>query len=134
MKVASRCTRDPPQRTWRRQGGRPVKARSAVLSLGLFVVALSLVGVRTSLAVPAFARREGAKCQMCHFRLPEFNEDGHSYIRRGLREERADMGQAMGGMDMGGKEAPKPPKAPPASGTRPLGEPLPFEWQNYLTV
>lgn len=36
----------------------------------------------------AFARRESAKCQMCHFRLPELNEDEHSSIRRGLREER----------------------------------------------
>jgi len=108
-----------------------VKVRSAVLCLSLFAVALSLLEVRSSQAVPAFARREGAKCQMCHFRLPEFNEDGHAYIRRGLREERAEKGQAMAGMDMPGKEA---RKIPPASSARPLGEALPFEWQNYLTV
>ena len=107
-----------------------MNVRSAGLLFPIFAVVLSLLWVRSSEAVPAFARREGAKCQMCHFRLPEFNEDGHSYIRRGLREERGAM-EPQAGMDMGEKAA---PKTPPASTARPLGEALPFEWQDYLTV
>ena len=112
----------------------------------MFVVAaLSLLQATNSQAVPAFARREGAKCQMCHFRLPELNEDGHSYIRRGLREERGGMASGMEkshgeketamppGMDMG-KGAKETASLPVASIERPLGEPLPFEWQNYFTV
>jgi hypothetical protein len=67
---------------------------------------------------------------MCHLRLPELNEDGHSYIRRGLREERAATG-AMPGMDMAPSHG---SKAPAASTGRPLGEVLPLDWQNYLTV
>ncbi len=73
-----------------------MKLTIAVLCLLLLVVGASLLQVRTSQAVPAFARRESAKCQMCHFRLPELNEDGHSYIRRGLREERGGMAPQMG--------------------------------------
>lgn len=108
----------------------PTSRWKAPTWLPLLIAVLSLLQVRSSQAVPAFARREGAKCQMCHFRLPEFNEDGHSYIRRGLREERGGM-EPQTGMDMGTKEA---PKTPAASTARPLGEALPFEWQNYLTV
>ena len=52
-------------------------------------------------AIPAFARREGAKCQMCHFRVPELNEDGRAYLRRGLRE--APPG-AMSGMEKAGEK------------------------------
>ena len=107
-----------------------MKVQSAFLCLLLLVTALSFVQVRSSQAVPAFARREGAKCQMCHFRLPELNEDGHSYLRRGLREERGGMAPHSG-MDMGKSE---PVNAPVAATDRPLGEPLPLEWQHYLTV
>jgi hypothetical protein len=107
-----------------------VKVRAAFLCLLLLVTVLSLLQVRSSRAVPAFARREGAKCQMCHFRLPELNEDGHSYIRRGLREERGGMAPHSG-MDMGKRAM---PKAPVASTDRALGEALPLEWQHYLTV
>ena len=107
-----------------------MKVRAAFLCVLLLVTALSLLQVQNSQAVPAFARREAAKCQMCHFRLPELNEDGHSYIRRGLREERAGMAPQVG-MVMGTRDA---AKLPAASTERPLGEPLPLEWQNYLTV
>jgi hypothetical protein len=107
-----------------------MKMRAAFLCLVLLTIVLSLLQVRTSRAVPAFARREGAKCQMCHLRLPELNEDGHSYIRRGLREERGGM-VPHSGMDMGKGAM---PKAPAASIDRPLGEALPLEWQNYLTL
>ena len=107
-----------------------MKLKSASLCLLLFVTLLSLLQVRSAQAVPAFARREGVKCQMCHFRLPEFNEDGHSYIRRGLREARGGMAPQMG-MEMGTKEV---ARTPVASTARPLGEALPLEWQDYLTV
>ena len=65
-----------------------MKLKSAIHFSLLFVTTLSSLQAQNVLAVPAFARRESAKCQMCHYRLPELNEDGHSYIRRGLREER----------------------------------------------
>lgn len=136
--------------------------------------------VRSAQAVPAFARREGAQCQMCHFRLPELNEDGHAYVRRGLREApmpmsstgsmdhrrspEAAMTKPMAAMDHGMMPSAKPmdhgmmpsassdmgmrrasPAAPEADqspmGTptvaatlRPLGEPLPLAWQDYLSV
>jgi hypothetical protein len=107
-----------------------VKVKSAFLCLLILGTVSFLLQVRSSQAVPAFARREEAKCQMCHFRLPELNEDGHSYIRRGLREERGGMAPQTG-MDMGTKE---PAKAPVASTDRPLGEALPLDWRHYLTI
>lgn len=107
-----------------------MKVRAAFLVPPLLVTALSLPQVRSSQAVPAFARREGAKCQMCHFRLPELKEDGHAYIRRGLREARGGMASQIG-MDMGTKEV---ATIPVASTARPLGEALPLQWQHYLTV
>jgi len=109
-----------------------VKATSALPWIFILGIGWSLLQARDAEGVPAFARREDAKCQMCHFRLPELNEDGHSYIRRGLREERGGM-QPQTGMVMGTK-APAEPKTPAASTARPLGEALPFEWQHYLTV
>ena len=112
-----------------------MKVKAAQLSVLFLVTVLPLLQARSSQAVPAFARREGAKCQMCHFRLPELNEDGHSYIRRGLREAREGMapqtGMDMGTKDMGTRDQ---PKTPVASTARPLGEALPLEWQHYLTV
>lgn len=107
-----------------------MKLATAFCYLLLLVASFSLLQVRSSQAVPAFARRESAKCQMCHFRLPELNEDGHSYIRRGLREERGGM-TPQSGMAMGTREA---EKAPVAATERLLGEALPLEWQHYLTV
>ena len=117
-----------------------MKLATLCLTLLLLAAALSILSVGTSQALPAFARREGVKCQMCHLRLPELNEDGHSYIRRGLREEPAmgaTMGATMGGggampgMAMGSGDAAKPPAA---SSDHALGEALPLEWQNYLTL
>ena len=107
-----------------------MKMAMAVLCPLLLVAGLSAVLVQSSEAVPAFARRESAKCQMCHFRLPELNEDGHAYVRRGLREERGGMA-AESGMVMGTREA---EQAPVAAADRALGEALPLEWQHYLTV
>ncbi len=112
-----------------------MKLKSAIQCLLLLGAVSSFLDVPNSQAVPAFARREGAKCQMCHFRLPELNEDGHSYIRRGLREERGGMAMQEG-MDMepGGAGAVAPATPPAAATARPLGEPLPMEWRHYLTV
>jgi hypothetical protein len=98
--------------------------------LTLVPALLALADVRMAQAVPAFARREGAKCQMCHFRLPELNEDGHAYLRRGLREAPEGMKMAM----PGGQEMAMPTKTPAAATSRPLGEPVPLQWSDYLTV
>jgi hypothetical protein len=158
-----------------------MKTRVVWTGLLLSTVALSLLEVSRSEALPAFARREGAQCQMCHYRLPELNEDGHAYIRRGLREaplmamptthsssqpakpavgaKDHGMMPSMPGMDHGkapAKPAAKSAAAPkhttkPATATsgmamdamgaptaaateRPLGEVVPLEWQDYLTV
>lgn len=89
--------------------------------------ALILLDAKVVRAVPAFARREGVACQMCHFRVPELNEDGHAYLRRGLREEPSE-GQ-MEGMEMGERA-----ESAPAATPRPLGVPLNLQWANYLSV
>jgi hypothetical protein len=86
-----------------------------------------LLDALPAFALPAFARREDAKCQMCHFRVPELNADGHAYLHRGLREEPAG---SMDSMDMGGETA----KPTVAAVPRPLGKPLPFVWGDYLTI
>ena len=104
-----------------------MKLNSKCFRIVLLLVVLVFLKPSVSLAVPAFARREAAKCQTCHFRLPELNEDGYAYVRRGLREQPGGMAMEMG------KDAPEA-KPPVASTTRPLGEALPFEWQNYLTI
>ena len=91
---------------------------------------LLLLDAIPALALPAFARREGVKCQMCHYRAPELNADGQAYLRRGLREEPTGSMGSMEGMDMGGETA----KPTTASVPRPLGEPLPLLWRDYLTV
>lgn len=93
-----------------------------------------LLDARAADAVPAFARREGVPCQMCHFRPPELNADGWAYLRRGLREEPPDKGgEAMGGGAMGGG-AMAATGVPAAATPRPLGEALPLQWANYLSI
>src|SRR5512140_1571345 len=82
------------------------------------VAASTLLLAARAGAVPAFARREGVTCQMCHFRPPELNEDGREYLRRGTRE------QPGGGMH-GGMGAP---------GGASLGEPAAIQWENYFSV
>lgn len=61
--------------------------------LGFLALAVPLVQPAGSEAVPAFARREGVSCQMCHLRVPELNADGRAYVLRGFRE----AGAATGG-------------------------------------
>jgi hypothetical protein len=129
------------------------------LTLLCCLIIFYVIDAPAAQAIPAFARREGVKCQMCHFRLPELNEDGHAYLRRGLREEppgaMGGMGEsgkqsrpdekkappsAMGNMgqsgktEMSGMQKDMPSKAPDAATPRPLGEPLPVNWANYLTI
>ncbi|MHB1462466.1 MAG: hypothetical protein ACYC1M_14360 [Armatimonadota bacterium] len=101
-----------------------------------FLAVVSVVDVPAAQAIPAFARREGVQCQMCHFRPPELNEDGHAYLRLGLREDPPDVKGSMGETgktDMGGKEG-MPSKAPVAATPAPLGQPLLIDWAKYLTV
>ena len=93
------------------------------------VVLAGILDIRPAQAVPAFARREGVSCQMCHFRIPELNEDGHAYLRRGLREK---PDGAMG--EMGGMQAGNELKMPVAAEPRPLGQPLALQWADYFTV
>jgi len=88
---------------------------------------LLLLDALPAFALPAFARREGVDCKMCHYRVPELNADGHAYLRRGLREKPAG---SMEGMDMGGETA----KPPAAATPRPLGEPLLLAWSDYMTI
>jgi hypothetical protein len=92
--------------------------RRWLLALIVGLCLCSYVG--TAHAVPAFARREGVTCQMCHFRMPELNQDGRDYAMRGLREEK-ELTLAM---------------AQPISAAepRPLGEPLQIDWGQYLTL
>jgi hypothetical protein len=90
----------------------------AVRWAAMAVIAAAVLGTaRPAAAVPAFARREGVVCQMCHFRPPELNEDGHEYLRRGLREE---FGEGAGG------------KTPSSAAV--LGQPGAIQWDNYLSV
>lgn len=91
-------------------------------------VCLVVLSCGYAYTIPAFARREGVTCQMCHFRLPELNKDGHDYARRGLREEPPGLE-----MKMEPKEQEKMPGMPAAE-RHPLGQPLNLQWANYLTV
>lgn len=70
--------------------------------------------IKSAHSIPAFARREHVQCQMCHFRMPELNQDGQNYALRGLREE--------------------PEMSMPAKTEAPLGVPLNIDWAKYLTV
>lgn len=83
-------------------------------------------------ALPAFARREGVACQMCHLRMPEVNEDGRAYLLRGLREEpMSQSSEAMpaGSMPGGAMPAGSMPTPEPT-----LGEPLALQWEKYLSI
>lgn len=99
-----------------------------LFSIAVCLVCLVLLSCEYTCAIPAFARREGVTCQMCHFRMPELNKDGHDYARRGLREE--PPGSEMG-MEPG--EQAEMPEMPAAS-EHPLGVPLNIDWADYLTV
>jgi len=92
--------------------------------VGVGVLALCLLSAPRAQAVPAFARREGVTCQMCHFRPPELNQDGHDYVRRGLREKPGGMGAMP---SMGKTPAPRstpemPGMAMPPAAGKPAGE------------
>jgi len=82
-------------------------------------------------AIPAFARREHLMCQDCHFRVPELKDDARHYIERGLREMPPE-GQAM--ERMSGQGMTMSETVPIAETERSLGQPLPLQWADYLTV
>lgn len=48
-------------------------------------IGLALGALLPAMALPPFARNAGASCQLCHFRMPELNETGRSFLLRGLR-------------------------------------------------
>jgi hypothetical protein len=84
------------------------------------IVTGAVLYIPSARAIPAFARREGVQCQMCHFRPPELNADGRAYLLRGFREEKGGMAK-MEGMPAPSKAAapmakmdgmPSTPKAP----------------------
>lgn len=106
--------------------------------VGVGVLALCLLSAPRAQAVPAFAQREGVSCQMCHFRPPELNQDGHDYVRRGLREEPAGMG-VMASMDktQAPQSMPEMPGMvmPPAAGkSAALGTPLALPQGEYWAL
>lgn len=90
-----------------------------VYGIGALLICVLALASEYAHAIPAFARREGVACQMCHFRMPELNKDGDDYVRRGLREE---------------PPAPGTSAEMPAAAEHPLGVPLGLQWADYLTV
>lgn len=54
--------------------------RRATICLMVTLMTVSLWPIRSSEALAAFARREGANCRMCHSGPPESNEDGRAYV------------------------------------------------------
>ncbi len=109
--------------------------KGTLLVLGIISIILML-SPGTANAIPAFARREGVPCQMCHFRMPELREDGYAYLRRGLREE--PMEPMAASTSPAGPTAPMPggeQMKTPAGSTSPLlGTPLNLQWAKYLSV
>lgn len=95
--------------------------------IALSLLCLVVLSCDCAYSIPAFARREGVMCQMCHFRMPELNKDGHDYARRGLREEPSSGEMEMEATRFGKTEI-------PANIGRPLGVPLNLQWSHYLTV
>jgi len=91
-----------------------------VVTVSLLAAVSALLYGGAAHAIPAFARREGVGCQMCHFRMPELNQDGHEYAMRGLREENEFTLATRPSLS-----AAKP---------RPLGQPLEIVWAEYLTL
>lgn len=92
------------------------RTAAALLAAGTLVA----MDVRSVIAVPAFARREQAPCQMCHFRIPELNATGRAYLRHGLRQESTATPTGADGNA--------------SSTSQPLGLPLNVNWSEYLTV
>lgn len=107
-----RRTKDP---TLEQMGDTTMRAArwAAIAAAGAAV----LTTARPAGAVPAFARREGVLCQMCHFRPPELNQDGHEYLHRGLREEPGE----------GAREEAE-------GGAAVLGQAGAIRWDHYLSV
>lgn len=62
--------------------------RQSVAVLAVGVVALA--SVDTASAIPAFARRYGVECHMCHQGFPKLNRTGERFKQRGFRLESED--------------------------------------------
>lgn len=94
---------------------------AAVLTCVAAVLAMSAQAV---LAIPAFARKEGLKCQSCHFRMPDLNPFGRAYAQRGFRVA----------VESGAKKKEtKPAATAPAKGKKPLGTPT-TKLPNYVDI
>ena len=113
---------------------------SRLYIVSVCLVSLVLLSCGYAYAIPAFARREGVTRQMCHFRLPELNNDGHEYARRGLREDPPGLEMNMDPSeqkhpDMNMAPA-KPTEMPgmPTAGRHPQGQPINPNWPKYITV
>ncbi|HEY3416784.1 MAG TPA: hypothetical protein VGM23_07870, partial [Armatimonadota bacterium] len=95
-----------------------------IKSCWVMAIVLGLLGIlclQSAQAVPAFARREGVACQMCHFSPPELNADGAAFARQGFREVLTPAAPPT-----------QPAAVPPVPPS--LGEPLALQWTNYLSV
>jgi hypothetical protein len=84
------------------------------------LLAIAALSPPPARAIPAFARREGVPCQMCHFREPELNAEGRAYLLRGFR------------LAPSGAAAASP--APTAQEERPLGTPGSLDVGHYVSV
>ena len=54
-------------------------------SLAIFFIAMATLFVEDAGAVPAFARRYGADCMLCHSPYPRLNNYGQKFRRLGYR-------------------------------------------------
>ncbi len=63
------------------------------LALGIFL-SLDIVVPQTAWSIPAFARKEGVGCAMCHTTVPRLNEYGFKYRKAGFRDP-GDIGKEL---------------------------------------
>jgi len=61
----------------------------------VLLLALEAVAPQEGLAMPAFARKEGVSCAMCHTTVPHLNEYGYRYRKAGFRDP-GDIGKDIG--------------------------------------
>jgi len=56
-----------------------------VVTVALLMAAGIMLGVSTSNAIPAFARRYGQSCTLCHSAIPKLNQTGEMFAGHGFR-------------------------------------------------
>ena len=88
----------------------------AVLLCATFLLALL---DKRGEAVPAFARRIGAKCSQCHFIAGELNLTGKDFLRRGLREFEEVTPDVQPGVTTAGAESASESSEPAGAGAEP---------------